>query len=202
MTMNDAVVDNRRQRAARLVTEIFAPAPTVGVLFLVVAWHSASTRAAAIAWGAVTLIFAALIPFGFLLREVRQRRVTDHHVRVRAQRPRILLAAIASTLILLALLAVFRAPRELSALVVACVAGLTTTLFISLFWKISIHVAVVAGAIVILVLVLGWQLATLLPLVALTAWARVTVKDHSPAQVIAGGILGAVVAGVVFTASR
>lgn len=191
-----------RRRAARIITEIFAPTPTIGVLFLLVTWHSAPTGADAIAWGALTLLFAALLPFAYLLREVRRRRVTDHHVRVRQQRPRILLTAIASTLALLTLLVAFRAPRDLTALVVACIAGLASALLVTLFWKISIHVAVVAGAIVILVLVFGRTLIALAPLVALTAWARVTLRDHTPAQVGGGGLLGAVVAGVVFTALR
>ena len=192
----------RRRRAARIITEVFAPTPTIGALFLLVAWHSAPTGADAVAWGGLTLLFAALIPFAYLLRQVRQRRVTDHHVRVRQQRPRILLAAIASTLTLLAVLIVFGAPRELTALVVACVAGLASALLVTLVWKISIHVAVVAGAIVILVLVFGRLLIVLAPLVALTAWARITLRDHTPAQVVGGGLLGAVVAGVVFTVLR
>lgn len=200
--MTSAPSDGRRRRVVRLVTEIFAPTPVVGALFLVVAWHSAPTRAAALAWGALTLAFAALFPFAYVLREVRRRRVTDRHVRVRRQRPRILLVAIASTLFLLALLAALGAPRALAALVVACIAGLASALLVTLVWKLSIHVAVVAGAVVILVLVLGWPLAALAPLVALTAWGRVALGDHTSAQTIAGGALGAVVAGVVFSTLR
>jgi membrane-associated phospholipid phosphatase len=75
-------------------------------------------------------------------------------------------------------------------------------MLVTAFWKISIHVAVVAGAVFILVLALGRPLAVLAPLVALTAWARVALGDHTPAQILAGGALGAIVAGVVFTVVR
>jgi membrane-associated phospholipid phosphatase len=90
----------------------------------------------------------------------------------------------------------------LLALVVACIAGLASALLVTAFWKISIHIAAVADAVVILVIVLGLPLTALASLVALTAWARVTLRDHTPAQIIAGGALGAIVAGVVFTVAR
>jgi hypothetical protein len=36
--------------------------------------------------------------------------------------------------------------------------------------------------------------------VALVCWARVTVEDHTVAQVVAGALLGPVVGGAVFLA--
>jgi len=80
--------------------------------------------------------------------------------------------------------------------------GLIVSLLVTLLWKISVHVAVVAGAVVILVLVFGPLLLVLGPLVALVGWARVEVADHTPAQVIAGSGLGAAVAAVVFVLLR
>jgi len=94
------------------------------------------------------------------------------------------------------------APRELVALVAAMGVGLIVSLLVTLLWKISVHVAVVAGAVVILVLVFGPLLLVLAPLVALVGWARVEVADHTPAQVTAGRGLGATVAAVVVVLLR
>ena len=41
---------------ARLVTEALAPAPTVAVLMLLVAWHSAPSVAEAVRWGALAAL--------------------------------------------------------------------------------------------------------------------------------------------------
>ena len=41
-----------------------------------------------------------------------------------------------------------------------------------------------------------------LPVIALTAWARVTVRDHTTNQVVAGAMLGAIVAGIMFGSVR
>ncbi len=191
-----------RRRLARIITELLAPVPVATILLFVVAWHSTHSLARALAWGGVSALFATLVPLLYLLRGVRRRQFTDRHVRLREQRPLAFLVGIASLLIGLALMLALGAPRELVALVAAMGVGLITSFLVTLLWKISIHVAVVAGAVVILALVFGPLLLVLGPLVALVGWARVEVADHTPAQVIAGSGLGAAVAAVVFVLLR
>lgn len=191
-----------RRRIARLVTEVFAPVPTVAILLLIVAWRSAPTAVEALKWGLLAALFASIIPFVYILRGVRRRQLTDHHVGVREQRPLPLLVGVASVLAGLALLIAWGAPRDLAALVAAMAVGLASSLLVTLVWKISVHVAVVSGAVVILVLVFGPALLALAPLVALVAWARVEIGDHSPAQTVAGAGLGAAVAALVFSLLR
>jgi membrane-associated phospholipid phosphatase len=128
--------------------------------------------------------------------------LSDRHVRVRAQRPLPLLVGIGWVLVGLALLALWGAPRDLVALVAAVAVGLLTALLVTLVWKVSVHAAVVAGAVVVLALVFGPALLLLAPLVGLVGWARVEAGDHSPAQVLAGVVLGGAVAGTVFPLLR
>jgi membrane-associated phospholipid phosphatase len=190
------------QPVAALVNEAFAPAPTVAVLLLVVAWHSATSVTSALWWALLAVFFSSAIPFLYILSQVRRRRLTDRHVRERRQRPVPLLVAIASVLVGLVLLASLGAPRELVALVAAGAAGLVVCTAITFFWKLSIHAGVAAGTVVILVLVFGPVLLVLAPLVALVGWARVAVGAHRPAEVVAGGLVGAAVAATVFPLLR
>jgi membrane-associated phospholipid phosphatase len=191
-----------KRRLARILTEIFAPAPTVAALLLVVAWHTAATAVDAVRWGLLSVLFASLIPFAYIIRGVRRRRLTDHHVRVREQRPIVLVVGIVSVLVGVGLLILLGAPRDLVALVSAMAVGLMSSMLVTLFWKISVHAAVTAGAVVVLVLIFGPSLAWTGLVVALVAWARVAVGDHTPAQAIAGVILGATVAGTAFPLFR
>lgn len=190
----------RALRLARLITELFAPAPTVAALLALVAWHSTTSLLDALKWGVLVLIFTPLLPLLYLLYEVRRQRLTDHHVRLREQRPRILAVAIASIVVLLVVLIALEAPRELVALVAAGVAGLVSVTLVTLVWKISIHVAVVSGATVTLIAIFGWTMIVLTPIIALTAWSRVVLRDHTPRQVSVGALLGAVIAGGVLGA--
>ena len=67
---------------------------------------------------------------------------------------------------------------------VALLAVITTV------WKVSIHCAVAAGSVTVLTLLFGPWLVPAYLLVALTAWSRVALKDHTTAQVLAGSLLG------------
>lgn len=187
---------------ARLVTEVLAPAPTVAVLVLLVAWHSAPTAAEAVRWGTLAALFVSVMPFLYVVRGVRRGGLTDHHVGVRQQRPIPLLVGVASMLVGLILLVRWGAPRDLVALVAVVATGLVTSLLVTLVWKLSIHAVVVSGAVTILALVFGPPLWVLAPLVPLVCWARVAVRDHTPAQTLAGALLGAAVAAGVFSALR
>jgi len=191
-----------RRRTARLATELLAPAPMAAGLLLVTSWHSSATALEAAKWGALAILFSSVLPFGFILFGVRRRRLSDHHVGVRGQRPLPLLVALASVLAGLLLLARGGAPGDVVALVGAGLAGLVVAIAITLFWKISIHVAVAAGTVVVLYLLFGPALLVLAPLVALSAWARVELRDHSPAQAAVGAAVGAAVAGVMFSSLR
>ncbi|HEV2126892.1 MAG TPA: phosphatase PAP2 family protein, partial [Chloroflexota bacterium] len=71
-----------------------------------------------------------------------------------------------------------------------------------LFWKLSIHVAVVAGTVAVLTIVFGSGFLGLALLVALVAWSRVELGDHTPAQAIVGGVVGAAVAAAAFSLLR
>ena len=191
-----------RRRIARLVTEVLAPAPVAAALLFVISWQSSSGPEQALVWAGLSILFASLIPISYVLHRVRQHRLSDRHVVVRRQRPLPLAVAIVSVLIGLAVLSAVGAPRTLVALVGAMGVGLIVALAVTLFWKMSIHTAVVAGAAVILVLVFGLVWLLLVPFVALAGWSRVELSDHTPAQVLVGAALGALVAAVMFPLLR
>ena len=76
------------------------------------------------------------------------------------------------------------------------------TALVTSAWKISVHQAVSAGAVIMLAQTYGpWALSAYI-LVAVVGWSRVELRDHTPAQVIAGTLLGTTVAAVVFAALR
>ncbi len=180
-------------RVARVVTEALSPAVLVAGISIAVAWHNRS-----LAWGVVTAVFASAIPLSYILRGVRRGHYDDHHVRTRERRPAVLLFAAVSVVIGLVLMTVLHAPRELVALVVAMLAGLALTFTVTRWWKVSFHAAVSAGTATTLVLVFGIWLLLAWPIVAVVAWSRVRLGDHSIAQVVVGAVLGAVAAGAVF----
>ena len=191
----------RRTGLARVVTELLAPANLAVGQLLLVGWHSAPGPAG-LGWGLLAATFCGLLPYGIVIAGVRRRRWTDRHLRTRQQRPVPLLAGIASVLAGLAALLALDAPRQLIALVVAMLTGLATTLVVTLWWKLSVHTAAASGTVAILALTFGPALTLTVPMVALVAWARVRLGDHTAAQTLAGAALGGLVATAVFILLR
>jgi membrane-associated phospholipid phosphatase len=143
-----------------------------------------------------------VLPYLYILRGVRTGRLSDHHIGDRRQRRGPLLVGLGSVVAGFAVLLAAHAHRELLAAVVAGGVGLVVAAAVNHWWKMSIHTAVAAGSVVILTLVYGWPLLATAPLVAAVGWSRVALKDHTVAQVVVGTVLGAAVAGGVFSALR
>jgi membrane-associated phospholipid phosphatase len=191
-----------RLRVARLVGEVLSPPPILVVLALVVAWASSPTPAMAVLWGTIAAGFASLLPYALILRGVRRGRLSDKNLSLREQRIRFAAVAIGSILTGLVVLLAFDAPAELVALQASIAVGVACGWIITLWWKISVHAAIAAGAATVLLLVFGPALLVVWPLVALVAWSRVQVGDHTPAQVLAGVAPGVVVNATVFPLLR
>lgn len=181
---------------AERVSYLLEPKNWIIATTLAVGWHA--DGAAGLAWGAVAALFAGVLPMVFINRGVRRGQWDDRYVGAKRARLTVLAFIIASVATGLALLVGFGAPTELSGYFgcmlgsVAVLAGITTV------WKISIHCAVAAGSVTILALLFGPWLVPAYLLVALTAWSRVVVKDHTTAQVIAGSLLGVAAAAVTY----
>ena len=192
----------RRLRVARLVGELLSPPPILAILALVVAWDSSPTLGMAVLWGGIAALFASVLPYALILRGVRRGRLTDQNISLREQRVRFGLVAITSILLGLVLLAAFNAPAAMVALQASIAAGVACGWVITRWWKISVHAAIAAGAGTVLVIVFGPALLVVWPLVAVIAWSRVQVGDHTAAQVLAGVALGVVVNATVFSLLR
>ena len=192
----------RRLRVARLVGELLSPPPILVALAMIVAWDSSPTPGMAVVWGGIAAVFASVLPYALILRGVRRGRLSDRNISLRGQRIRFGGVAIASILVGLAVLVAFDAPAEMVALLVSIAVGVACGWVITLWWKISAHAAIAAGAVTVLVFVSGTALLAAWPLVALIAWSRVEVGDHTPAQVLAGVALGIVVNAATFPLLR
>ncbi|MFJ2766084.1 hypothetical protein [Streptomyces prasinus] len=105
-------------------------------------------------------------------------------------------------IVLLNVLNVLDAPREVFALVIAMLVGLASALAVTVRWQISVHNAVAGGTMMILVLVFGQVLV--LPAVLFVAaigWSCRVLKAHTLAQLVCGTALGSI-AALVFTFLR
>jgi hypothetical protein len=190
-------------RLAKIVTEVLSPAVIVVLLPFAVAWNATGHAILpTIAWSLVVAVFYSVLPMVFIVRGARRGKWDGHWVRERERRLLPLMMCLASALVGLVILLVWDAPRDVMALGWSMVTVCVACVIITNWWKVSLHATVAGGATATVVLIYGWIMLLLVPLVALVAWARVKVADHTAAQVVVGAVLGPVVGGVVFMLLR
>ena len=181
---------------AEWVSYLLEPKNWIIVTTLAIGWHA--DGAAGLGFGALAALFAGVLPTVFINRGVRHGQWDDRYVGAKRPRLIVLLFIIASVAAGLALLVGLGAPGELSGYFGCMLGSVAVLAAITTVWKISIHCAVAAGSVTILALLLGPWLVPAYLLVALIGWSRVTLKDHTTAQVVAGSVLGAAAALVTY----
>ena len=183
---------------ARRVTDGLEPRNWILFLTLLAGWSVGGLQG--IGWGAVSALFAAVLPALFIKRGIVLGRWSDRHVGVIQHRLVVMAFILTSVVTGIGLMVAFSAPRQLIALTVAMFATLAVLTAITPKWKVSVHSAVSAGAIALLMLVIGPWLVVLAPLVALVGWSRVALRDHTIGQVIVGAGLGVAIATATYVA--
>ncbi|WP_282202764.1 hypothetical protein [Kitasatospora fiedleri] len=153
-------------------------------------------------WAVFAALFAAVIPTWFIRSGMRRGSIEDRHVGRRRRRLVVLPFVMGSVLVSLLAMVWLDAPADMTAMVLAMFASLVPIMVITVWWKVSVHTAVLCGAIVCTAVALGpwWLLA--LPGVALVGWSRVVLRDHTRAQTAVGALVGAAAAGLTFWAAR
>ncbi|WP_309113470.1 hypothetical protein [Saccharothrix sp.] len=191
---------------ARVVTEVLAPWVLVLSLPLLVAWHATGDPVATVVWGTVVGVCGSVVPMAVVVRGARRGRWQGHHVTDREGRLVPLFTCVLSLGVAIVVLVLGGAPHRMLALAVSMFLSLLVSIAVTFLWpvpggrgwKISVHAAVASGALAVLVVTFGWWTLVFSPAVALVAWSRVALRDHTVAQVVGGVAMGLVVGGLTF----
>ncbi|MFP4344372.1 MAG: hypothetical protein ACLFU8_06760 [Anaerolineales bacterium] len=145
-------------------------------------------------WALVYLVFAVCLPIGYVIWLVRRGRVTDLDLQLREQRTRPFVVTLAGQALALGLLVLGKGPYPLALVAGTALIQTLCIFLITLRWKISVHTSTAASITVLVWSVAGGVAAApLVVSVPLIAWSRVKLRRHTPAQTIAGVVLGSTV---------
>jgi membrane-associated phospholipid phosphatase len=185
-----------REAWARRISYWLEPKNWLVVTVVLIGWHTDGLPGAG--WGLAAALFTAVVPTLFIDYGIRRGRWSDRNVGARRPRLAVLAFSAASVAAGLILLMVGGAPRLLTGYLAFMLASVALLAAITTVWKISIHCAVASGSVVILALSFGPLVWPAYALVVLLAWARVTLQDHTVAQVVAGSVLGGAAAVLAY----
>ena len=187
-----------RQRIANLTSNILNPFLISLAVILLFSFSSTTTTREAIKWSLISMAVSVLPIFLVILYLLRSGGLDAIFANARQQRTKIYLAAGISAIAGYFILSYLKAPPILVAGFTALLSMAVIFMCINLWWKISVHTGCIAASSIVLVMLYGWTAAATVPLVPLTAWARVKLERHSLAQAVTGAVLAALIAVVVF----
>ena len=187
-----------RERLANLISNLINPFLLVLAIIILLSFISAADQPEAWRWVFISTAIGVLPVLLVATYLVKRGRMDAIFTNIRRQRTGLyLLGSLCAVLGYLTLVSL-EAP---SMLVAAFAAGLIialTFMCINLWWKISLHTALIAASATVLILLYGWAAVSSATLVPITAWARVELKCHSLAQATAGAFLATSIVVVIF----
>ena len=137
------------------------------------------------------ILFILFLPIAYFFYAFKRKKISDWDVTKKEERRPIYLLSLLCGGVALFLLQFFESPTLVSLALTFYLLGILVTI-INFFWKISAHAAGVTAGALVFNLLLG-QSPYLYFLIPLVAWSRYREKEHTPAQIFAGVLLGATV---------
>lgn len=177
---------------AKIVSTIFNPFLTALALFAILA-HATATGTFEF-WRLlfISTFFTSLGPMLYVFWLYGTDRVSDLDMSVRHERESVFSAFALFYLLGTIALWVTHAPKILTAALAGYTLSTLVVQYITRYWKISTHALGIAAPLVALTVLYGKQTLPFLVLIPLVGWARVYLKAHTLAQVIAGTLLAIV----------
>ncbi len=184
-------MESRSRQFANQVSIALVPPAVAAVVFgiLVLAYEHGGVFHQAVVW-VVSAACAGGVQMVYVLHLRKMREVTAYDVPERLQRTKPYMISASISLAGLMLLLFQNASVFVWGLMWCYLINTLILNAINLRWKISAHVMGLTGPLVFLFPLFGWKLLWTLPLIVLLAWARVTLRAHTIAQVVAGGVAG------------
>jgi membrane-associated phospholipid phosphatase len=184
-------IKNRRvwRDLARILSTIFNPFLTALALFVILSHIRARTTEEFWIMLFLSTVFTSIGPMLFIFWLYASDRISDLDMSVREEREKVFGIFVIFYLLGTVTLWLTHMPR----LLIATMAGYTLATiivqYITRYWKISTHALGITAPLVTLCLLYGEQPLPFLPLIPAVCWARVYLKAHTIAQVIAGAAL-------------
>lgn len=142
------------------------------------------------------LIFLlVVIPFTYLFIALRLDWVSKWDLPKKEERRPILILLFVCAVTALLFIKNFGNGLILDLYILLMIIGFITSL-VTFFWKISIHMVLDTTGVLLINFLFGWVFWPLFLLIPVVAWARLKLKRHTPAQLLAGTFL----AGATFFA--
>jgi len=174
----------------QIISIIFHPLLFAPMAFALIFFSSLYKSSNTLEYFVISIIATSLTPMIYVYLMKKHGRTSGLDVPEREKRKNPFIVGIAAYLVALLLFWIFKAPKPALVLMWAYVFNTVVATLITHYWKISIHGIAAGGPTAALGYVLSSNFYLLLLTLPLLVYSRVSLKAHTPMQVIAGFALG------------
>jgi len=185
-----------KKKLAETFSLVLQPSAIAVLLYLVVSFSFAT------GWRAwffflIGLLFVSIFPILLVIFLTKKGKVSDPDLPNREERFFPYLMICGPYLLALVIFLLTSAPLPLVA-ITCCYLGVTFVgAIVSLFWKISLHLAGVAGPVTAMAMIISPYWAFLYLLLLPLGWARIYLAKHDLYQVVAGSVMSIVITFII-----
>jgi hypothetical protein len=171
---------------ANIISRCFDIDVVVTILLFICFFYARNSTHNPFLWLMIGLGILVVIPVVAALYLVKTKRVSDWDLSIRRERIEFISLETIARLGLLLLASAFNAPMIFKVTFLILFAIEFVFSFITMFWKISVHAQLTTLLICYSVVFGGWKFAFTLIFLPLIFFARLYLKKHTPAQLLAG----------------
>lgn len=178
-------------KIASLISAIFHPLILPGVAFtLLIAPDETLQTDQKILLVFIAVLFSCILIPVYILYLKRKGAVDSMDVNMREQRMNPLIVGIVSYLIGFFVLSFLHSPNVVQGLMFCYASNTLLVLFITRWWKVSVHATSISGPLIALTYKFGPMILPFYVLVPIVAGSRVILRRHTLGQVIVGALIG------------
>jgi hypothetical protein len=184
---------------ARLVSNVLSPPLVWAAMALPIALRDAGTPQQGLGWALTYVLLVCFLPLGYVAWMVQRGSISDLHMQVRRERLRPFVVSLLCALLAWWVLVMMDASPLMRLFALFSVVQVAVMAVITLVWQISMHTMSISGAVVAAAVFFGAAPAlVVVPLVLLVGAARLRLRRHTVAQVLAGVLVGVLVPVMLF----
>lgn len=185
-----------KHELAQIISNIVQPVIVTIPVFIVINYFATGGTNFAVST-LICLLFGTFLPLTAALMWIKSNNL-DLDVSNKDDRTFPLLFGALSYIIGVIMLFIAGAPTVAAILMLCYLSNIILTIFVTFFWKISVHSMGIAGPAAAITCIFGYPgLLFGFPLI-MVMWSRVYLKQHTPAQVIVGAVTSFAVTWVQF----
>jgi membrane-associated phospholipid phosphatase len=185
---------------ARILSTIFNPFLTALALFVIHAYANTPDTFAFWRLLFISTFFTSIGPMLYVFWLYASGRISDLEMSVRAEREVVFSTFVVFYLVGSGVLWMLHAPRVMVAAMLGYFVSTLIVGYITRFWKISTHALGITAPLIALSLLYGRPPLPFFVLIPMVCWARVYLKAHTVAQVVAGAALATITTVLFFSA--